>query len=58
MYQHWNNLTKTCYENNMVCTDCINKEVCSIEAWNKNPYGIKNIKYAVIRTLAEIGEPE
>lgn len=58
VYRHWTNLTRTCYKQKMNCTDCQNRIICSIEPWNLNPYGIKNIKYAVIRTLANIGEPK
>lgn len=58
MFRHWNALTISCYKRNMICEGCPNKKVCEIEPWNKNPLGIKNIKYAVIRTLQNIGEPE
>lgn len=58
MYIHWNNLTKTCYKQNMICENCPNKLICSIKPWNINPYNIKNIKYAVLKTLENVGEPK
>ena len=58
MFKHWNSLTKTCYKQGMICDGCPNKYLCDIEPWNRNPYRMKNIKYAVLRTLRNIGEPE
>lgn len=58
MFEHWNSVTKLCYQRNMICTDCPNLDFCNTQPWNKNPYGIKNIKYATIMTLKNIGEPK
>ena len=60
MFSHWTKITKTCYEHNMICEGCPNNTnfLCKKEPWVRNPYGIKNIKYAVIRTLNNIGEPK
>ena len=62
MFWKWTDLTKTCYkryEQKLGCEGCPNNTdyVCKKPAWNKNPYGIRNIKYAMLRTLANIGEP-
>lgn len=59
MFQHWTDITRTCYDRNMVCDGCPNNTefVCKKKAWNENPYGIKNIKYATIMTLKNIGKP-
>ncbi len=58
MFLHWTPITRTCYKRGMICEGCPNLEVCSIQPWNKNPVGIKNIKYAVMRILKNIGEPD
>lgn len=58
MFTHWNSVTRLCYERNMICDGCPNLSFCNIQPWNKNPYGIKNIKYATIQTLKNIGEPK
>ena len=43
----------------MICNECpYDKTLCSMHEWNTNPYGIRNIKYAVLRTLSSIGEPK
>lgn len=59
VYYHWTPITKFCYLRGMKCEGCPNDNeyICKKEPWNKNPYGIRNIKYAVIRTLRNIGEP-
>lgn len=56
----WTNLTKTCYKYNMTCEGCPNDTefVCRKIPWNKNPYGMKNIKYATLMTLKNIGKPK
>ena len=58
MFMHWNPTTRLCYNRKMVCEGCPNKEICDMQPWNRNPLKIKNIKYAVMRTLQNIGEPE
>lgn len=58
VYFHWTPITKLCYSRQMNCEGCPNDYVCSLPVWNKNPYGIRNIKYAVMRTIANIGEPK
>ena len=63
MFMHWTDLTKTCYyryQQKLGCEGCPNnnKYICLKKPWNKNPYRIKNIKYAMLRTLANIGEPK
>ncbi len=56
----WTNLTKTCYKHNMICDNCPNNTeyLCKRKVWNKNPYHMKNIKYATLMTLKNIGEPK
>lgn len=61
VFLHWNDMTKTCYnryKNGLNCDGCPNSIACSKQPWNKNPYGIKNIKYAMLQTLANVGEPK
>lgn len=60
MFMHWTPITRECYKRKMVCEGCPNnnERVCNKRPWNKNPLGIKNIKYAVMRTLQNIGEPD
>ena len=62
MFIHWNAVTRLCYDRhvvqNLTCDGCPNLSFCNIQPWNKNPYGIKNIKYAMIQTLKNIGEPK
>ena len=58
MFLHWNTTTKTCYKHNMVCEGCPNKTMCEMQPWNENPLKIKNVKYATMRTLMNIGEPD
>lgn len=59
-FQHWTPITLECYKRNMVCEGCPNNTdyLCNKPVWNNNPYRIKNIKYAVMRIIANIGEPE
>lgn len=62
MFKTWTNLTRTCYaryKEGLGCEGCPNNTniICNREPWNKNPYGMKNIKYAMLRTLSNIGEP-
>lgn len=61
MFQHWNPSTKLCYkqhEEGLTCETCPNLKFCETKPWNKNPYGMRNIKYAMIQTLKNIGKPE
>lgn len=58
MFKHWNPSTKLCYSRKMICQNCPNLEFCNNPPWNKNPYGIKNIKYATMQTLKNIGVPD
>lgn len=61
MFTHWNSVTRLCYDRHdkgLTCTDCPNYDFCNIRPWNVNPYGIKNIKYAMLQTLKNIGEPK
>ena len=60
MFQHWTPITRVCYYRHMICDGCPNDTefVCRREPWNTNPYGIRNIKYATIQILKNIGEPE
>lgn len=59
-FHKWNDLTRTCYKHNMICENCPNNTefLCKKKPWNKNPYGMKNIKYATIMTLKYIGKPK
>lgn len=57
MFYHWTELAKDCYERGMNCEGCPNDYVCSIPSWNRNPYRMRNIKYAVIQLLKNVGEP-
>ena len=61
-FEHWTNLTKICYDrylNNLGCEGCVNntENLCKRKPWNVNPYNIRNIKYAMIMTLRNIGAP-
>jgi hypothetical protein len=62
MFIHWNSVTRLCYERQveqgLTCDGCPNLSFCNTEPWNINPYGIKNMKYAMIQTLKNIGEPK
>lgn len=58
MFLHWTPITRTCYKRGMICEGCPEKFLCDIRPWNLNPLGIKNIKYAVMRILMNIGEPD
>lgn len=60
-FNHWNPSTKLCYkqhEQGKSCNGCPNFNFCMIKPWNDNPYKIKNIKYAMLMTLKNIGKPE
>lgn len=61
-FEHWNELTKTCYnrhQEGLSCLGCPNdtENLCRRKVWNQNPYKMRNIKYAMIQTLKNIGEP-
>ena len=54
-YQSWNTLTAECYKNKMHCANCSNVNSCTEFEWVRNPYNIRNIKYAVLMTYSNIG---
>ena len=61
-FEHWTDLTKTCYKrykDGLSCSGCPNdtENLCKRRPWNVNPYGIRNVRYAMIQTLKNIGEP-
>lgn len=42
----------------MKCSSCQNEWACNMSKdWN-NPYGIKQIKFAVLATYANVGKPK
>lgn len=42
----------------MKCSSCQNEWACDVyKDWN-NPYGIKQIKFAVLMTYANVGKPK
>lgn len=54
IYRRWNSTTAMCYKNRMRCSICDNKSVCEKD-YAGNKYKIKMIKYAVLKTYANIG---
>jgi hypothetical protein len=62
-FEHWTDLTKMCYkryQDGLSCSGCPNdtENLCRRRPWNVNPYGIRNVRYAMIQTLKNIGEPK
>lgn len=59
IYRKWNKSTVCCYEHNMICGICPNREIfCNIQTDAHNRYGIKQIKYATLMTFANCGKPK
>lgn len=61
-FEHWTDLTKTCYKRyieGLACKGCPNDTeiLCRRTPWNVNPYKMRNIRYAMIMTLKNIGKP-
>lgn len=57
IYRKWNEITALCYSRKMVCKGCNNAWACA-QTDNKgtgNKYKIRMIKYAVLKTYANIG---
>ena len=56
----WTETTRTCYKHKMICDGCPNAENCKIgDSWHfygrKNPYNMRNVRYAVLETIKNIG---
>jgi len=55
----WNPTTALCYKRHMVCKDCPNDKACRIgEQYHKgkcNQYGMRRVKYEVLKTYKMIG---
>lgn len=54
MYMRWNPTTAMCYKHRMKCSICHNSFICE-RYGEANKYKIKMIKYAVLKTYANIG---
>ena len=55
LYKRWNNTTICCYKHNMICEKCPEKYItCNIKTDINNKYGMKPIRYAVLKTIVNI----
>lgn len=55
-YQSWNASTAECFHQKLNCNCCPSRKDCQLQVMYKNPYNIRNMKYAVLMTYANIGE--
>lgn len=54
-YTRWTPLTAFCFERGCRCKGCCELNVACKTQHGFNPYGIKMVKYAAIKTFANIG---
>ena len=55
-YMMWTTLTAFCFERKCKCEGCCELDVaCRVKPMARIPYDIKPVKYAAIRTFANIG---
>lgn len=55
LYQKWNHTTATCFYYKMICKNCPNQDVCMLGNAS-NQYHIKQTKYSVLMTFANVGK--
>ena len=55
-YRYWTTLTAFCFERGCKCEGCCELNVaCRVKPLHTNPYKIKPVKYAALKTFANIG---
>lgn len=56
LYKKWNLSTYICWKNNCDCSNCEQSCICdSYVPMVKIPYGLKAMKYAVLKTKENVG---
>ncbi len=58
IYNHWTQSSIECFEANCRCSRCGKYEICySKTEFSINEYGIKPLKYTVLKLFARHGKP-